>query len=150
MCVRRRRRIAGDNPSLLAVYVRPAGTERVHGGDHTIAGVTGAPPSSRTLSGPVLPPPFTPPAKTMNGFTLAAIRVRTELSRVDCALGLFSSPRWLEVGDSPRYKGMSTSSFAPVAKTDKVLLQADRALVCVRGCLRECVELSRRVSWGSD
>lgn len=27
-----RERIAGHNPSLLAVYARPAGTERVHGG----------------------------------------------------------------------------------------------------------------------
>lgn len=28
-----RERIAGHNPSLLAVYARPAGTERVHGGE---------------------------------------------------------------------------------------------------------------------
>lgn len=59
-------------------------------------------------------------------------------------------PRWLEVGDSPHYKGMNASSFAPVAKTDKVLLQADRGLVCVCRCLCKCVKLSRRVSWGWD
>jgi len=43
----------------------------------------------------------------------------TELSCVDCMLCLFL--RWLEVCDSPYYKGMS----GPVAKTDKVLLEAD-------------------------
>lgn len=41
-----------------------------------------------------------------------------------------------------RYKGMSASSIAPVAKTDKVLLQADRALahlcVCVWMFARVC------------
>lgn len=60
--------------------------------------------------------------------------------------------RWLEVGDSPHYKGMNASSFAPVAKTDKVLLQADRVLVCVCvcRCLCDCAKLSRRVSWGWD
>lgn len=50
----------------------------------------------------------------------------TELSCVDCTLRL--SLRWLEVGASANYKGMSGSFIAPVAKTDKVLLEAGRAL----------------------
>lgn len=95
------------------------------------------------------PLPFTPPAKTMNGFTLAAVRCFFhKLSRVDCTFRL--SPEVAEGGGSPHYKGMSASSFTPLAKTDKVLLQTDSALACVHGCLCGCVKLSRSVSWGSD
>ena len=52
-----RERIAGHNPSLLAVCARPAGTERVHGGDDTMAGVRGAPPLLGDTVRPVLPFP---------------------------------------------------------------------------------------------